>query len=117
VLKLLGSIWCAISPTPAAFAALAEKFGGDTGAADWRHFGRLSGFVNRTDNYQDFVTGLFTFVRLIEAEGRVYPEADRFIAGIRRELEDRRREHGQLSKRAMVRPHAPSKTVLPPYLS
>jgi hypothetical protein len=26
--------------------ALAEKFGGDRGAADWRHFGRLAGFVN-----------------------------------------------------------------------
>ncbi len=26
--------------------ALAEKFGGDTGAADWRHFGRLSGFTS-----------------------------------------------------------------------
>lgn len=25
--------------------ALAEKFGGDHGAADWRHFGRLSGFT------------------------------------------------------------------------
>jgi hypothetical protein len=24
--------------------ALAERFGGDAGAADWRHFGRLSGF-------------------------------------------------------------------------
>jgi hypothetical protein len=29
----------------AAAKALAEKFGGDPGAADWRHFGRLSGFV------------------------------------------------------------------------
>jgi hypothetical protein len=25
--------------------ALAERFSGDTGAADWRHFGRLSGFA------------------------------------------------------------------------
>jgi hypothetical protein len=24
---------------------LAEKFGGDRGAADWRHFGRLAGFT------------------------------------------------------------------------
>ena len=31
----------------AAARALAEKFGGDRGAADWRHFGRLSGFTNR----------------------------------------------------------------------
>ena len=28
----------------AAARALAERFGGDTGAADWRHFGRLGRF-------------------------------------------------------------------------
>ena len=28
---------------------LATKFGGDRGAADWRHFGRLAGFTNRKD--------------------------------------------------------------------
>jgi hypothetical protein len=26
--------------------ALSERFGGDPGAADWRHFGRLAGFTN-----------------------------------------------------------------------
>ena len=31
---------------------LATKFGGDKGAADWRHFGRLAGFTNRKDKYQ-----------------------------------------------------------------
>src|SRR5258708_18389311 len=29
----------------AAARALAERFGGDIGAADWRHYGRLGGFV------------------------------------------------------------------------
>ena len=29
----------------AAARTLAERFGGDVGAADWRHFGRLSGFA------------------------------------------------------------------------
>lgn len=29
----------------AAARALAEKFGGDRGSADWRHFGRLAGFA------------------------------------------------------------------------
>ena len=38
--------------------ALAEKFGGDRGAADWRHFGRLAGFTNRKQKYQDVMTGL-----------------------------------------------------------
>src|SRR5271157_5893955 len=31
----------------AAARALAREFGGDLGAADWRHFGRLTGFTNR----------------------------------------------------------------------
>ena len=35
----------------AAARALAEKFGGDTGAADWRHYGRLAGFANRKAKY------------------------------------------------------------------
>ena len=30
----------------AAARALAQRFGGDPGAADWRHFGRLAGFTN-----------------------------------------------------------------------
>jgi hypothetical protein len=95
----------------AAARALAEKFGGDKGAADWRHFGRLSGLVNRKAKYRDVVTGMFPFVRLIEADGRVYPEAERFVAGIRRELEDRRRERAQLSRRALDRQHGPLKTI------
>lgn len=36
----------------AAARALAEKFGGDKGAADWRHFGRLAGLTNRKPKYQ-----------------------------------------------------------------
>jgi len=31
----------------AAARVLAERFGGDPGAADWRHFGRLAGFANK----------------------------------------------------------------------
>src|SRR6185312_6615309 len=47
---------------------LAEQFGGDRGAADWRHFGRLAGFTNRKAKYMN-ETGLFPYVRLIEASG------------------------------------------------
>ena len=36
----------------AAARTLAEKFGGDRGAADWRHFGRLAGFTNRKEKYR-----------------------------------------------------------------
>jgi aromatic ring-cleaving dioxygenase len=63
--------------------ALAEKFGGDRGAADWRNFGRLAGFTNRKAKYYDPSTGLYPFVRSIEAVGAVYPEAERFLAIIK----------------------------------
>ena len=44
----------------AAARALAEKFGGDRGAADWRHFGRLAGFTNRKAKYLDARTGVIS---------------------------------------------------------
>jgi hypothetical protein len=31
---------------------LAERFGGDKGAADWRHFGRLAGLTNRKPKHR-----------------------------------------------------------------
>jgi hypothetical protein len=46
----------------AAARALAKDFGGDLGAADWRHFGRLAGFTNRKEKYK--ADGLFPFVML-----------------------------------------------------
>lgn len=65
---------------------LAERFGGDTGAADWRHFGRLSGFSNRKEKYRG-PDGLFPFVRLIEANQMIYPSAMEFVAEVREKLE------------------------------
>jgi hypothetical protein len=73
----------------AAARALAEKFGGDRGAADWRHFGRLAGFTNRKEKYRDPLTGLHPFVILIQAVGAVYPAAHEFLARVRTELEQR----------------------------
>jgi hypothetical protein len=84
----------------AAARALAEKFGGDRGAADWRHFGRLAGFTNRKEKYFDASTGLYPFVRLIEAAGGVYSEAERFLADVKRGLERRHAEREQLRQRA-----------------
>lgn len=60
---------------------LAEDFGGDRGAADWRHFGRLAGLTNRKPKYMS-ETGLFPYVRLIEASGSPYPAGERFVAMI-----------------------------------
>jgi hypothetical protein len=83
----------------AAARALAQRFGGDKGAADWRHFGRLSGFTNRKSKYQG-PTGLYPFVRLIEAQGMVYPQASGFIGALRQELareaEERARRRGHI---------------------
>lgn len=84
--------------------ALAEKFGGDRGAADWRHFGRLAGFTNRKAKYLDAGTGLYPFVRLIEARSRVYPEAPQFVAGVRLALEERKKERQQLRDRVGAGP-------------
>ena len=77
----------------AAARALAEQFGGDQGAADWRHFGRLAGFTNRKQKHRDSATGLYPFVSVVQAPGTVYPESERFVLHIRRQLEiDRERE-------------------------
>jgi hypothetical protein len=98
----------------AAARALAEKFGGDRGAADWRHFGRLSGFTNRKARHLDTATGLYPFVRLIEARGGVYSEAERFLAAVKSDLERRRIERERLRERVattgLVR-HGDLKTI------
>jgi hypothetical protein len=84
----------------AAARRLAEEFGGDRGAADWRHFGRLAGFTNRKEKHRDTATGLYPFVRLVEAGGEVYPEGARFLAGVKSDLEQRRAEQERLRERA-----------------
>jgi hypothetical protein len=83
--------------------ALAERFGGDRGAADWRHFGRMAGFSNRKTKYCDPATGLYPFVLLLEAEGKIYPEAQRFLASVSAELERKRESQRRLVERAASR--------------
>jgi hypothetical protein len=86
----------------AAARALAEKFEGDRGSADWRHFGRLAGFANRKAKHCDSVTGLYPYVRLIEAMGEVYPAAARFLAGVKANVERLRAEREQRRQHAKV---------------
>jgi len=63
---------------------LATKFGGDKGAADWRHFGRLAGFTNRKAKYQS-QDGVYPFVRIIDARSaHVYASAGEFVANVRK---------------------------------
>jgi hypothetical protein len=74
----------------AAARTLAERFGGDPGAADWRHFGRLAGFTNRKDRHKGS-NGLFPFIRVIEATGTLYPACDRFLQEVDAQLQLRQR--------------------------
>lgn len=83
----------------AAARALAQRFGGDRGAADWRHFGRLAGFTNRKAKYMDSDSRLYPFVRLIEAGGAVYLEAERFLAGVKNEVEWQKAERERFRER------------------
>ncbi len=64
--------------------AIAEKFDGDRGAADWRHFGRLAGFTNRKQKYQG-TNGDFPFVKIIgNWQAAAYPNAQEFLAAVRK---------------------------------
>jgi hypothetical protein len=64
--------------------AIAEKFDGDKGAADWRHFGRLAGFTNRKEKYQS-ASGDFPFVKIVENRHVLrYPQAENFLANVKR---------------------------------
>ena len=71
--------------------ALAKEFHGDQGSADWRHFGRLTGFTNRKEKYRQ-LNGHFPYVRLIEATGATYERAPTFVQEVenrfKREVEE-----------------------------
>ncbi len=84
----------------AAARELAQRFGGDTKAADWRHFGRLAGFTNRKSKYRNAATGLYPFVKVIEASGEIYPAANTFIRDVRTGVEERR--HAEELRRSAI---------------
>lgn len=67
-----------VAESTAAARICAEKFGGDPGSADWRHYGRLAGFTNRKPKYQQD-NGHYPFVRLREHTGQVYERATELI--------------------------------------
>src|SRR3546814_16915115 len=61
---------------------LARQYGGDPGAADWRHFGRLSGFTNRKPSrVQD--SGLPPFCRLREATAATATKGPEYLEWVR----------------------------------
>src|SRR5579883_2691760 len=88
---------------------LAEDFGGDRGAADWRHFGRLAGFTNRKPKYMN-ENGLFPFVRLIEALGVEYREGGMLTAAISAQREEDLRLREQHPSLATIA-RSPSKSI------
>lgn len=92
----------------AAARALADRFGGDRGAADWRHFGRLAGFTNRKPKYRG-EDGRFPFVRLIRAGGEIYPQAEKFLHEVEAGLESARQQAED--RRRLVRAYASSTSL------
>jgi hypothetical protein len=89
----------------AAARALAEKFGGDPGSADWRHFGRLNPFSNRKEKHRQ-PGGHYPFVRLIHSTGEVYEMSKEFLSGVEAGLEQARIEAER--RRDWVRRHGDS---------
>ena len=76
--------------------ALAEKFDGDKGAADWRHFGRLAGFTNRKAKYRTSV-GAFPYVRVGPVSPpQPYPAAAELLSNVR-EILNTDRHHVRLA--------------------
>jgi hypothetical protein len=67
---------------------LAERFGGDKGAADWRHFGRLAGLTNRKSKHRA-ADGRYPFVRLVQATGAPYRASEYFLKQTSAQLAER----------------------------
>ena len=83
--------------------ALAQQFGADPSAADWRRFGRLPGFTNRRPQHRN-AKGLFPFVQLHSHIGQQFTKAESFenkVANLYRS-----REMERLKQRHSFRPWA-----------
>jgi RepB DNA-primase from phage plasmid len=68
---------------------LAARFRGDPSSADWRHFGRLAGFINQKPNRR-LPNGLQPEVQLRESSGAAFAEACRFQVEVERMVEEAR---------------------------
>jgi hypothetical protein len=92
----------------AAARALAERFGGDRGAADWRHFGRLAGLTNRKPKYKS--DGLYPFVRLVEAHRQPYQQRHILLKGVLAEVE---RVRSAMVATSQYRPYSEARPTRP----
>jgi hypothetical protein len=88
------------------FAAqtLAERYDADPSAADWRRFGRLSGFTNCKPKYRKS-DGLFPFVRLHSHSGQQYPMAAGFEEEITTLYRAREQEREAKRLQSSLSPH------------
>lgn len=71
---------------------LAEEFGADRSAADWRRFGRTPGFTNRKPQHRNAL-GLYPFARLHSYSGQPFAAAATFharIVTLKRTVEEER---------------------------
>jgi hypothetical protein len=84
---------------------LAEKFGGDPGSADWRHFGRLCAFANLKEKHRQ-PHGHYPVVRLVHSTGEVYAQALQFIASVEAQIAQARVE--SLQRRSRFLTHQPT---------
>src|SRR6185295_489128 len=75
---------------------LAERFGGDKGAADWRHFGRLAGLTNRKPKHRA-EDGRYPFVHLVQATGQSYRAAESLLRELSAKLAERQRNQSSVS--------------------
>lgn len=65
---------------------LAERYGGDTNSADWRHYGRLAGFTNRKPEYA------CPYVLAERCNGRDATQGASILAEASRRLVERRKQ-------------------------
>jgi hypothetical protein len=94
--------------------AVADRFGGDGGAADWRHFGRLAGFTNRKLKHRDSATQLHPFVHVIENSGQKYSLAASFVDEVERTMKRNQEERALLQQsygKTVTTPNSRLKTI------
>lgn len=84
--------------------ALAKKFDGDQGSADWRHFGRLAGFTNRKEKHRQ-AGGHFPYVRLVEATGKSYQAASSFVSEVKDALKQQVEAAKERRRHVHCKPH------------
>ena len=67
--------WVRIAPSltreeaTAAARQLAKEYGGDPGSASYQQYGRMAGFLNKKDKHQDYRTGKYPWVKVLEHTG------------------------------------------------